>query len=154
MPKVIPGTPSPLSLYYLEKQPVEVMLDVLFELSRAKKLIYLPGGLSNIKELPKWFEEGMVITINSIHSDVYDSFNCPSYLERVPYSEIHPQLKGFYILQEITLPEIKIHAHLIFNNIPGEGSASYWFDIKSINPEIVSKIHDHLMRALVNPEHE
>ena len=154
MSRVISAVPSPLSRYYLEKQPVEVMLDVLIELSRGVKLNYLPGGLSNIRELPKWFEKGMVITINSIHSDVYDTFNCPSYLERLQYSEIHPQIKGFYILQEITLPEIKIHAHLIFNNIPGEGSASYWFDIKSINPEIVSKIHDHLMRALVNPEHE
>ena len=154
MPRVISAAPSPLSRYYLEKQPVEVMLDVLIELSRGVKLNYLPGGLSNIRELPKWFEKGMVITINSIHSDVYDTFNCPSYLERLQYSEIHPQIKGFYILQEITLPEIKIHAHLIFNNIPGEGSALYWFDIKSINPEIVSKIHDHLMRALVNPEHE
>ena len=154
MPRVISAVLSPLSSYYLEKQPVEVMLDVLIELSRGVKLNYLSGGLSNIRELPKWFEEGMVITINSNPSEVYDTFNCPSYLERVPYLEIHPQIKGFYILQEITLPEIKIHAHLIFNNIPGEGSASYWFDIKSINPEIVSKIHDHLMRALVNPEHE
>ena len=153
MPRVISAVPSPLSLYYLEKQPVEVMLDVLIELSRGVKLNYFQGELV-ISELPRLFEEGMVITINSIPSDVYDSSNCPSYLERVPYSVIHPQLKGFYILQEITLPEIKIHAHLIFNNIPGEGSASYWFDIKSINPEIVSKIHDHLMRALVNPEHE
>ena len=153
MPRVISAAQSPLSLYYLEKQPVEVMLDVLIELSRGVKLNYFQGELV-ISELPRLFEEGMVITINSNPSEVYDSFNCPSYLERLQYSEIHPQIKGFYILQEITLPEIKIHAHLIFNNIPGEGSASYWFDIKSINPEIVSKIHDHLMRALVNPEHE
>ena len=104
MPRVISAAQSPLSLYYLEKQPVEVMLDVLIELSRGVKLNYLPGGLSNIRELPKWFEKGMVITINSIHSDVYDTFNCPSYLELLQYSEIHPQIKGFYILQEITLP--------------------------------------------------
>ena len=153
MSRVISAVPSPLSRYYLEKQPVEVMLDVLIELSRGVQLNYFQGKLV-ISELPRLFEEGMVITINSNPSEVYDSFNCPSYLERLQYSEIHPQIKGFYILQEITLPEIKIHAHLIFNNIPGEGSASYWFDIKSINPEIVSKIHDHLMRALVNPEHE
>lgn len=153
MSRVISAVPSPLSRYYLEKQPVEVMLDVLIELSRGVQLNYFQGKLV-ISELPRLFEEGMVITINSNPSEVYDSFNCPSYLERLQYSVIHPQIKGFYVLQEITLPEIKVHAHLIFDNIPGEGSASYWFDIKSINPEIVSKIHDHLMRALVNPEHE
>ena len=152
--RVIPAVPSPLSRYYLEQQPMEVMVDVLKELSRGNELKYLPGGLSNIRELPKWFEEGMVITLNSIHSEVYDSYNCPSYLARLQYSEIHPQIQGFYILQEITLPEIKIHAHMIFKNVPGEDYASYWFDIEPLNPDIVIEIHDHLMRAFVNPAHE
>lgn len=152
--RVISAVPSPLSRYYLEKHPVEVMLDVLFELSRTKKLVYLTGVLSNISELPNWSEEGMVITLNSIHSVGYDSNNCPSYLARLQYSEIHPQIKGFYILQEITLPEIKIHAHMIFKNVPGEDYASYWFDIEPLNPDIQIEIHDHLMRAFVNPAHE
>ena len=73
MPRVISAAQSPLSLYYLEKQPVEVMLDVLIELSRGVKLNYFQGELV-ISELPRLFEEGMVITINSNPSEVYDCF--------------------------------------------------------------------------------
>ena len=152
MIKVESPVRNPLNDYFTAQHQWIVILDVLKVLSKGHNIKYLPGGLKSINHLHKELTQGMVVTINSRHIDgMHNSSSFPCYSERI--KKIVPKLNSFYILNELSFRDLKVHAHLIFNSVPSDGDYVYWFDIEALNENHILPIHDYFMTELNNSTH-